>query len=724
MLLPSPDCLNGDNSDISSLFPLHFVPAGVYERSVVSKKLFSLLCTLALSSAAATPASLQLTPYPNELELGQGVFHLKTRVRIELASNSNEDRFAASLLSQDLSLLDSIETGKGKGAGSRIIIARAESRAGKRILSKAGMQLPPQASEEGYILVVTRREAAVVAKTAAGIFYGVQTLRQLLHPVKSGGADCPEVRIVDWPAVRWRGVSLDISRGPIPTMVSFKREITLLAEYKVNVFSPYMENTYRYPSLPNVPAQGGAVTPGEAQELVAFAARYHVTIVPEQESFGHMHLALQNEVYQDLVEVPYGHVLSPASPDSYTFISKMFSDLAAVFPGPFFHIGGDETVELGTGRTKAAVAVEGYGKVYVDYLRKIDEGLQSYHRKLLFWGDVAVQHPEHVNELPKDMIAVVEDYGADPSFADLSKPFRDAGLQVWVAPGVSNWDLIYPDFENARSNIRQFVSDAKKLGVTGVLNCTWTNAGESTVNFTWYGLVYGAAHSWQNTVDDEQFNDGWDWTFYRAAGHHFVGEVKNLSQIHLLLRQAIHSNGHDSLIYWHEALSPDGQSLYRRMEPVAHQVRLTAEGVVADVVTNSHLAQRNKDLLDYTEFAARRFDYLGQKAIYATYIADLYAQAQALGRDRAAVEPILVRINGTNGLIQDMRDQITVLRDMYQKLWLGENLPYFLRNILVRYDEELLSWEAASKRIGRPWDTFYKDHVLPPLINNETPSEK
>ena len=305
----------------------------------MSKRFVAILLGLILSASAASSANLPLTPYPNQIEPGQGKFQVGTRVSIDVIGNSEEDRFAASLLSADLSSLDGVAAGKGKGS-SRIVLARADSAAGKQILEKSGLQIPAQAEEEGYILVVTSREASVVSKTAAGIFYGVQTLRQLLHPVKGGGAESPEVRIVDWPAIRWRGVSLDISRGPIPTLASFKRDIALLAEYKINVISPYMENTFAYPSLPNVAAPGGAITPDEAKELVKYAAQYHVTIIPEQESFGHLHLALQSERFQDLAEVPYGHVLTPNGAGVLHFDWQDVRGPGGGFPRPFLPYRG------------------------------------------------------------------------------------------------------------------------------------------------------------------------------------------------------------------------------------------------------------------------------------------------------------------------------------------------------------------------------------------------
>jgi hypothetical protein len=178
-----------------------------------------------------------------------------------------------------------------------------------------------------------------------------------------------------------------------------------------------------------------------------------------------------------------------------------------------------------------------------------------------------------------------------------------------------------------------------------------------------------------------------------------------------MLRNAVHTDGQDYLT-WYDPGTPDGQSFYARLEPAAHQIRLTAEDVIADVVTNVHLARRNKDMLDYTEFAARRFDFLGQKAIYVKYIADLYGQSQAQTSDRRAVHH---NLGESNGLTRDMLAQDSMLRDLYQKLWLGENRPYYLGNILARYDQETRRWENFSNRISRS-QRIYEQHALPPLV--------
>jgi len=103
-----------------------------------------------------------------------------------------------------------------------------------------------------------------------------------------------------------------------------------------------------------------------------------------------------------------------------------------------------------------------------------------------------------VATLPKDMIAVPWEYGARPDFKPIIEPFTKAGLETWVAPGVSNWSRLYPNNNMALANIRAFVRDGQALGATGVLNTVWNDDGEGIFDENWFGVLFGAAAGWQS----------------------------------------------------------------------------------------------------------------------------------------------------------------------------------------------------------------------------------
>ena len=171
--------------------------------------------------------------------------------------------------------------------------------------------------------------------------------------------------------MKYRGLHDDLSRGPVPTLEFQKKLIRTLAAYKANIYSPYFEHTMQYTGHPLMAPPGGTITQDQARELVAYAAKYHVTVIPEQEAFGHLHYLLNWEQYTPLAETPHGHVLAPAQPDAQKLTHDMFFELAKIYPGPFLHLGADETAELGKGQTKPQVDAQGLGAVYLGFLQRI-----------------------------------------------------------------------------------------------------------------------------------------------------------------------------------------------------------------------------------------------------------------------------------------------------------------------------------------------------------------
>jgi hypothetical protein len=549
------------------------------------------------------------------------------------------------------------------------------------------------------------------------LFYGAQTVKQL---IRGSGKDAvlfvPTIR--DWPAMAHRGVSDDWSRGPLPNMEFLKREIRTLAAYKYNIFSPYFEATFAYASTPVAAFPGGAMTPEEGKELVEYAAKYHITIVPEQEAFGHLHHVLKFEQYSSLGETTRGAVLAPGDPGSLPQIGEWFGELAKVFPGPYAHIGADETSQLGLGRTHDEVAQQGLGKVYLDFLGKIHEQLAPLHKRLLFWGDIAENSPELVGTLPKDMIAVSWHYDAKPDFTKNLEPFLKSGLETWVAPGVNNWNRVYPDNNEALGNIGNFVRDGQKLGATGMLNTVWNDDGEGIFDENWFGVLFGAAAAWQAGESSQE-------NFIASYGQAFHGdETGKISQAQqeLMAAQAVLRKadlyGAEDGYFWVDPFSTEGQQLAGKLDPVASELRQHAEKAIA-LIAQARAAGKlqNEEALDAMELGARRIDFIGFKFEAAQDCANEYAKAQAAAGDKNRwneVSEALYTIGSNNGRLEDIRDGYSQIGQLFEDAWLKDNRPYWLANNRARYERATELWigrgTAWQNVIAHWWST----HTLPP----------
>ncbi len=628
--------------------------------------------------------------------------------------------------------------------------------------------LPAEAQSEGYIITPSANSLTLAASSTAGLFYAAQTLKQLIE------GDGPTAvlhlaTIRDWPAMKYRGLQDDLSRGPVPTLAFQKHMIQVLAAYKGNLYSPYFEHTQQYASNPLPAPPGGSISAADARELVAFAAHYHVTIIPEQEAFGHLHHNLTWELYQPLAETAHGAVLAPAQPGSLTYIQQMFTELAQLYPGPFLHIGADETADLGIGQTKSEVDARGLGPVYLDFLQKIVTALAPLHRKILFWGDIAQEvtltSPNLLRDLPasfkQSTIAIPWWYAPNPKggFAHFLTPFTNAGFETWVAPGISDWNVVYPDNNDALVNIQQFVAEGQRQHSTGALNTIWDDDGESLVNNDWYGILFGAAASWQ---PGESSIPAFQQTFAQAFHGDATGNLNQaqlaLMQAHAILRNQAHVGDASNGLFWIDPWSKDGQNTAAKIRPYLHDVRAAAERALtliaqaraaypaaaidtpasggstsaanfnaANAFPSNPTALRNTDAIDALELGARRIDLIGLKfeltdEIMAGFNRAQIAQSSSDKKLHATVTRELGDIRSVNGRIEDLRDTYALLRDLYEQAWLRSNRTYALRPVLEHYDATIQLWQARSDRFRTAQRQYGESKTLPSATELGLPS--
>src|SRR6266853_225770 len=650
-----------------------------------------------------------LIPQPREYV---ALADMPLRAGVAITPGTNADaRFAVQDLSDGLRARGVRVVAAGTVGAVSVTLARAGTVTARQLLAARRLAFDSTMHDEGYVLVASGGRVTIVAATGAGLFYGAQTLLQMVV----GAGRTARVRgavIRDWPAMKYRGFQDDLSRGPVPTLEYQKRQIRLAAALKLNVFSPYFEHTLAYDANPLIAPPGGAMSHADVRELVAYAARYHVTVVPEQEAFGHLHHVLKLETYAGLGETPHGHVLAPGDSAALPLIASWFAEIDSLFPGPFLHIGADETFELGRGRTRKQVDSGGIGSVYLAFLSRIEQALAPSHKRLLFWGDVAVSSPELVKSLPHDLIPVAWNYWSKDGFDALLTPFQAAGLETWVAPGTNGWNRVFPDYSIALSNIQGFVATGQRLGSTGVLNTTWDDDGEDLFEPNWYGIAFGAAASWQaGRADIPAFQSSFGSVFCGDTTGAVDDAERKLAQAHALL-DSVGGGGGTDLLFWMDPWSPRGSAAAAKIRPVLHEVRLLTEQAAALILKVRPSVDRNPETLDAIELGARRIGFLAQKFQTADEIVLLYAQAQHPDSPFTAGD-YLGDITQMNGRAQDVRDGYMLTRELYEAAWRRENRPYWIENVLARYDQAMQLWITRGDRVRDALHQWWDTKTLP-----------
>jgi hexosaminidase len=350
-------------------------------------------------------------PKPVTMTPGTGAFVVRASSDVSVTPSTPETRRIAGVLARML--------------GTKVVTAPAP--VSLQLAGGAGL------GDEGYDLAVTPTTVRLTASSPAGLFHGVQTLRQLL-PVQ-GARGLPAVHIRDRPRFAWRGAMLDVARH-FRTVRDVERFVDLMALYKLNRLHLHLSDDQgwriaiaKWPRLATHGGstevgggKGGYYTQAQYEGLVRYAAARYITVVPEIDMPGHVHAALSS--YPKLacdgkpsplytgIDVGFSS-LCIGKPVTYDFVSDVVGELARLTPGPWIHIGGDEAM--------ATKAVD-----YVRFINRVRSIVESYGKRMIGW--------EEIGRARLRRGTVVQHWNTDAAKTALSGRAVQQGAKVVMSP--------------------------------------------------------------------------------------------------------------------------------------------------------------------------------------------------------------------------------------------------------------------------------------------------
>ncbi|PYV24738.1 MAG: glycoside hydrolase, partial [Acidobacteria bacterium] len=364
-----------------------------------------------------------ILPHPQQIEYGSGRLPLRG-ASIGLGSETGpEDRFAANELASALSLM--------AGTTIPVVVGSVVNRcppASAIVLVRTGPvdALPGPDdhagadSREAYEIRIDSRGAEIRARSSAGLYYGVQTMRQLVEG-DSGDSFLPDVTIHDWPALAYRGFMMDVSHGALPTEDEIKRQIDFLARWKVNQYYLYAEAQIELRGYDLVNPDD-RYSQDQIRQIVAYARDRHVDVIPWPNFYGHLHELFRIERYANLSLFPHGDEINPLNEQVQALLEDWTRQLAALFPSPWFNVGFDEQWELSRAKGILGNSVDP-ARLYIKQLKRSAELLHQLGKRPMFLANPCggsrefSQHPELISELPPYIVAAP--WRFYPAFEDL-----------------------------------------------------------------------------------------------------------------------------------------------------------------------------------------------------------------------------------------------------------------------------------------------------------------
>jgi hexosaminidase len=477
-------------------------------------KTFLLVSVLSVNLCVASSASALLArgystlPQPQQVNLSPDDFRFSDEWRLEVGKGVAPDSIAVEVLRNDLRSRFLFDT--EKQAGGRKLI-RLEIAPGSVKPGPAQDRDGDAIAAQAYRLELAPGGINILANADAGLFYGVETLVQLVKRSK-GALWLPQGEILDWPDLELRQIYWDDAHH-LDRLPALKHAIRQAAFFKVNGFAIKLEGHFQFRSAPAL-VEPHALSPAEFQELTDYGLRYHVQVIPFLDGPAHIAFILKHPEYAKLRAFPdSNYELCTTNPDSYKLLFGMFDDLLSANKGvKYFVLSTDEPYYVGLAanaqcnEAKRTRELGSVGKVLAEFITKAAGYLHDRGRTVSFWGEYPLKTGD-ISALPPHVVNG-ETYGPD-----YDALYKAHGIRQMIYTSTQGEENLFPNYfplpnsrlihnerdrsERVPAAIRQLASDSarKHSDLMGMLVAAWGDSGLHPETF-WLGYAAIAGAGW------------------------------------------------------------------------------------------------------------------------------------------------------------------------------------------------------------------------------------
>jgi hypothetical protein len=586
-----------------------------------------------------------------------------------------------------------------------------------------------QNDDESYVLIINESGVDLYATKRNGFFYSMQTLIQiiLLSEKDENFIYIPNFLIFDYPSMKIRGVADEISRGLLPTVKFLKKYIYYLSKYKMNsYYIGYEQNWFDFKNYPVNYGEKATLNAVEIKELDEYAKRRFVDLAPIYTSFGHQDDLLLLPDYFDMGEFYGSQCYNITDPRIYEMMESHYNDLAENFSSKTFHMGCDESFDLGLYRSREYLDKVGKGQALFKHYIKMYEMAKKYGKeKVILYHDIAFHYEEELRKAPRDLILMYWEYNPKKKFKALDKIVA-TGLPIIVSPSHLNWSRPFPDYIKSAENIINLIEYSKNInrmknesipGIIGQMNSTWGdfaypgNLRENNI----YGSILSGAASWtEEKINSKKFLDSFSLSFYGISTKStakelgsIIWEISKLNKyyngIMPMLPQVFFMH-----LYRHPFYSLKTNLFIKKYLKCYEDISEIKDRIIK--LNNNNIINQNTIFIEYLLFSLDLIEIMAKKEKIKSKSIPILKK---LVKNPEKIKNLSNNITQMDFSIEEFEKDLSKLILKFQRLWLEGSKKGILDFQLGRMKKLKQFYE--EKRLDLKNKIYYRD----PFLNSE-----